>query len=77
MYSDPYWKNDGINDYFNYHISPDSGINFQFGIFPQDPYYDDANKEYKKINNSLKTLLILFPEETFAKVNLCRNCNSS
>ncbi len=42
MYSDPYWRNDGINDYFDYHIGPDGGINFQFGIFPQNPYYDGA-----------------------------------
>ncbi|MBN2602069.1 MAG: hypothetical protein JXR87_08750, partial [Candidatus Marinimicrobia bacterium] len=41
-YSDSYWKNEGINDYFKYHISPGGGINFQFGIFPQDPYYDGA-----------------------------------
>jgi len=40
MYSDPYWKNDGINDYFAYHVGPNGGINFQFGIFPQNPYFD-------------------------------------
>ena len=41
-YSDSYWKTAGINDYFNYHCGPGGGINFQFGIFPQNPYYDGA-----------------------------------
>ncbi len=41
-YSDDYWQTDGFRKYFEYHLSKQGGINFQFGIFPQNPYLDGA-----------------------------------